>query len=127
MGLSAALSVLAPGCDAFGQGGSGHPLPDPRTGEDAQLLSPAACEAISQTLQALGPERLPAPDPEGWGPDPRLETDRDVAAVAHQLDRHGVAHDSVAQMAELAREFVQLKRFYAGVAQRGDGVLVMLG
>jgi hypothetical protein len=127
LGLAQILAVYQPSCDALGILSSGRAVPETRSGEPGQLLSPAQCAQIVGMLAQLNADHLPIPDPEGWGPDPRTESDSKLAELAGKLELHGLEPQGIEEMAQLAEELVALKAFYAGVQARGDGVLAVLG
>lgn len=89
-------------------------------------LSPEHVATVSRDLDAINRPIFPMPDPDGYAPDPRLETDDVLRRVAHQLAMVGGDPDNFEMMQQLERDFDRLRQHYRVAARAGEGMLLFL-
>lgn len=85
-------------------------------------VDPDGVGRIAAALAALPDGALPVPDPDGWGPDPRLDEDERLQQVCEAIGYP--AHESPEDMAELAHAYDLVIRFYQHAASRAAGMLL---
>ncbi|HUH03299.1 MAG TPA: DUF1877 family protein [Kofleriaceae bacterium] len=128
MAIAAALRVYA---DGLAAGAASVCEIGQEVGTDlgygrARYLRPDQVHEIAARLAEIEDAPFPLPDPDGYAPDPRLETDPRLQRVAHACELYGPDPDDRGQMDDLTARFEELRRHYRNSADRGDGMLLFI-
>lgn len=128
MFIDAALRAhdAGPAARAVDLGKAGQPVGGDGGYGRARYLVPAEVAAIAASLAALDDDVFPQPDPDGYAPDPRLDSDARLQRVAKAIDLLGADSDNRDWMDALAALLGDVRTFYSEAAARGDGVLMFL-
>lgn len=92
----------------------------------ARYLRPDQVHQIAARLGEIAIAPFPRPDPDGYAPDPRLETDSRLQRVARACELYGADPDHRGEMDDLTARFEELRRHYRHCADRGDGMLLLI-
>jgi hypothetical protein len=92
----------------------------------ARYLGPERVRELAAILFAIESSPFPQPDPDGYAPDPRLDSDDRLRRVAHACDLHGADPDHRDEMDALTALLDLVRGYYDRAAKRGDAVLVFI-
>lgn len=129
-GLDAALKVVGQGqaVDAVYAEAVGEEVgEDPGFGYRPHLVSAEQVATVAADLARIDKRVFPEPDPDGYAPDPAIETNEQRRLVAEAVDRVGGGDpDNRGNMDHLEQLLRGLVRFYGEAAAAGQCILVFV-
>ncbi|MEO0770831.1 MAG: hypothetical protein AAFY72_15665 [Cyanobacteria bacterium J06649_4] len=91
-----------------------------------RYLSAERVSAIAQRLHTLPSNPVPAADPTGYTPDPRLALDPQLQAVHHNLETIGVNMRDEEEVVGVKSAIAYLLDFYQKAKQKQQGLLLFI-